>query len=85
MYNAHRGMVPASNNRLTELLDQVRAEFDNQQSRTAEYDQQSKSAPYWFVADIDSVACFNFLNWVITLWFRISTLDIHVGHVIILF
>ena len=44
MYNAHRGMVAAPNNRLTELLDQVRAEFDNQQSRTGEYEQQSKFA-----------------------------------------
>ena len=44
MYNAHRGMVPAPNNRLTELLDQVRAEFDNQQNRTGEYEQQSKFA-----------------------------------------
>ena len=42
MYNAHRGMVPAPSSRLTELLDQVRAEFDNQQNRTVEYDQQSK-------------------------------------------
>ncbi|MCJ1406424.1 general transcription repressor [Ptychographa xylographoides] len=40
MYNAHRGMVPAPSSRLTELLDQVRAEFDNQQNRTVEYDQQ---------------------------------------------
>ncbi|KAL9122973.1 MAG: hypothetical protein Q9187_000457 [Circinaria calcarea] len=40
MYNAHRGMVSAPNNRLTELLDQVRAEFDNQQNRTGEYEQQ---------------------------------------------
>ncbi|MCJ1337081.1 general transcription repressor [Bachmanniomyces sp. S44760] len=40
MYNAHRGMVPAPNNRLTELLDQVRAEFDQQQNRTGEYEQQ---------------------------------------------
>ncbi|MCJ1258480.1 general transcription repressor [Lignoscripta atroalba] len=40
MYNAHRGMVPAPNNRLTELLEQVRVEFDNQQNRTGEYEQQ---------------------------------------------
>ncbi|MCJ1468453.1 general transcription repressor [Pseudocyphellaria aurata] len=39
MYNAHRGMVPAPNNRLTELLDQVRAEFESQQSRNGEYEQ----------------------------------------------
>ena len=42
MYNAHRGMVPAPTSRLTELLDQVRQEFENQQNRTQEYDQQSK-------------------------------------------
>ncbi|MCJ1472828.1 general transcription repressor [Lambiella insularis] len=44
MYNAHRGMVAAPSSRLTELLDQVRVEFDNQQNRTAEYDQQSSLA-----------------------------------------
>ena len=44
MYNAHRGMVAAPNNRLTELLDSVRAEFDNQQSRAGEYEAQSKFA-----------------------------------------
>ena len=44
MYNAHRGMVPAPNNRLTELLDQVRAEFESQQSRNGEYEQNSTFA-----------------------------------------
>ncbi|KAL8755844.1 MAG: hypothetical protein Q9199_003356 [Rusavskia elegans] len=38
MYNAHRGMVPAPNSRLNELLDQVRQEFDSQQNRTGEYE-----------------------------------------------
>ncbi|KAI5804066.1 WD40-repeat-containing domain protein [Peziza echinospora] len=38
MYNSHRGMVPASNSRLTELLDQVRTEFETQAARTAEYE-----------------------------------------------
>lgn len=42
MYNAHRGMVPTPTSRLTELLDQVRQEFENQQNRTQEYDQQSE-------------------------------------------
>jgi hypothetical protein len=42
MYNAHRGMVPAPTNRLNELLDQLRAEFESQANRTQEYDQQSK-------------------------------------------
>ncbi len=42
MYNSHRGMVPtAPNNRLNELLDQVRQEFENQQTRTGEYEQNS--------------------------------------------
>ncbi|MCJ1227740.1 general transcription repressor [Toensbergia leucococca] len=40
MYSAHRGMVPAPANRLNELLDQVRAEFDTQQSRTDDYEQR---------------------------------------------
>lgn len=44
MYNAHRGMVPTPNNRLTELLDQVRAEFESQQSRNGEYEQNSTFA-----------------------------------------
>ncbi|KAL8720717.1 MAG: hypothetical protein Q9225_002451 [Loekoesia sp. 1 TL-2023] len=39
MYNAHRGIPPAPSSRLTELLDQVRQEFDNQQSRAGEYEQ----------------------------------------------
>ena len=42
MYNAHRGMPPAPNSRLNELLEQVRAEFDNQQNRSGEYENQSK-------------------------------------------
>ncbi len=42
MYNSHRGMAPAPNNRLTELLDQIRAEFENQQTRGGEVEQQSK-------------------------------------------
>jgi hypothetical protein len=37
-------MVSAPNGRLTELLDQVRAEFDNQQNRTGDYEQQSRFA-----------------------------------------
>lgn len=45
MYNSHRGMVPAPNARLTELLDGVRAEFDNQHNRTGEYEHQSRFAP----------------------------------------
>jgi len=44
MFNAHRGMVSAPNSRLTELLDQVRQEFDNQQNRTSDYEQQSRFA-----------------------------------------
>ncbi|KAI9865005.1 MAG: general transcription repressor [Vezdaea acicularis] len=41
MYNAHRGMVPTNTStRLTELLDQVRAEFENQGARGADYEHQ---------------------------------------------
>lgn len=52
MYNAHRGMVPAPNNRLTELLDQVRAEFESQQSRNGEYEQNSTFAVFDKMFDI---------------------------------
>ncbi|RPB05818.1 WD40 repeat-like protein [Choiromyces venosus 120613-1] len=38
MYTSHRGMVPAPNSRLTELLEQVRQEFADQQSRSSEYE-----------------------------------------------
>jgi hypothetical protein len=44
MYNAHRGLVPQPNNRLSELLDQVRAEFDNQAGRAGDYEHQSESS-----------------------------------------
>lgn len=40
MYNAHRGMVPAPNSRLTELLEQLRQEFDNQSRSTGEFEHQ---------------------------------------------
>lgn len=40
MYNAHRGMVPAPNTRLTELLDQLRQEFDSQTRSTGEFEHQ---------------------------------------------
>ncbi|KAK2761388.1 general transcription repressor [Arachnomyces sp. PD_36] len=40
MYNAHRGMVPPPNNRLTELLDQLRQEFDTQTRSTGEFEHQ---------------------------------------------
>ena len=43
MYNAHRGMVPApanNSNRLSELFDQIRREFDvHAQDRAGEHDQ----------------------------------------------
>jgi hypothetical protein len=49
MYNAHRpGIGPGPNppnNRLAELLDQVRQEFDNQAGRAGDYEQQRKFAP----------------------------------------
>ena len=44
MYNAHRPPVgvpgPAPNARLSELLDQVRAEFEGQATRAVDYEQQ---------------------------------------------
>lgn len=40
MYNAHRGMVPAPNSRLSELLDQLRQEFENQSRSTGEFEHQ---------------------------------------------
>lgn len=45
MYNAHRGMAPGPQpgSRLTELLEQVRAEFDAQVGRSAEHEHQRKS------------------------------------------
>jgi hypothetical protein len=47
MYNSHRGMVPAApNTRLTELLEQVRAEFDAQAGRAGEYENQRKFAHF---------------------------------------
>lgn len=43
MYNAHRGMVPAPNSRLTELLDQLRQEFETQSRSTGEFEHQCMS------------------------------------------
>ncbi|KAG9824080.1 hypothetical protein KCU98_g14679, partial [Aureobasidium melanogenum] len=43
MYNAHRGIAGAPappNNRLVELLEQVRAEFEAQGGRANEYEHQ---------------------------------------------
>lgn len=45
MYNAHRGMVqpPSSSNRLSELFDQIRREFETHaQDRAGEHDQNSE-------------------------------------------
>lgn len=42
MYNSHRGMVPpAPSNRLAELMEQLRAEFETQAGRAGEYEHQS--------------------------------------------
>ncbi|KAG5288002.1 transcriptional repressor TUP1 [Histoplasma ohiense] len=40
MYNAHRGMVGGPNSRLTELLDQLRQEYENQSRSTGEFEHQ---------------------------------------------
>jgi hypothetical protein len=45
MYGNHRGLGPApgsSNARLNELLDGIRAEFDNQARASGEYEHSSK-------------------------------------------
>lgn len=47
MYNTHRGMVqpPSNNNRLSDLFDQIRREFDaHSQERAGEHDQNSEFA-----------------------------------------
>lgn len=48
MYNAHRGMVPAPNSRLTELLDQLRQEFENQSRSTGEFEHQCVYISFFF-------------------------------------
>lgn len=43
MYNPHRGMAPpAPSQRFTDLLDQVRAEYDTQAGRAHDFENQSK-------------------------------------------
>lgn len=44
MYPQHRGL-PQNASRLNELLDQIRAEFDNQVRLNEGYEQQSKLKP----------------------------------------
>lgn len=44
MYGAHRAPPAQQNARLSELLDSVRVEFQDQAARTAEYEQQRKFA-----------------------------------------
>jgi len=50
MYNSHRGIMPTqpANNRLAELLDGVRQEFDAQAGRATEYEQQRKCSYFHF-------------------------------------
>ncbi len=46
MYNAHRGMMThgAPSNRLTELLEQIRVEFDGQATgRAGDFEQQREA------------------------------------------
>ena len=47
MYSNHRGMVPGVSPRVNELLDQVRVEFEAQQTTIREMEQQSE----WFPSD----------------------------------
>lgn len=56
MYNSHRGMVPTTNSRLTELLDQVRTEFESQTARNGEYEHKSTCSASWH-SFRDSVNC----------------------------
>lgn len=49
MYNAHRGIIPGEvpggpSSRLTELLNQIRQEFENQAGRAGDYEHQRKFA-----------------------------------------
>jgi hypothetical protein len=47
MYNSHRGMPPGpGNNRLNELLDGIRAEFETQARASTEYEHSSKLPLY---------------------------------------
>lgn len=50
MYNTHRGMVSAPNSRLSELLDQLRQEFENQSRSTGEFEHQCA-----FLSQVSSV------------------------------
>jgi hypothetical protein len=52
MYNTHRGMVPAPNSRLTELLDQLRQEFESQSRSTGEFEHQCMSLPMRYLTVI---------------------------------
>jgi hypothetical protein len=47
MYNAHRGMVPQGgpSQRLNELLEQIRAEFETESQRNVDYEGQSECLP----------------------------------------
>lgn len=48
MYPAHRGMggvPPGNGNRINELLDQIRAEFDSQVRASESYEHQSECRP----------------------------------------
>lgn len=48
MYNSHRGMVPppaqATPNRLNDLLEQIRQEFEQSSGRAIEYEGQRMSS-----------------------------------------
>ncbi len=61
MYNAHRGIVQPptnNNNRLSELFDQIRREFDvHAQDRAGEHDQNSTFAQFPFFPILCSKAC----------------------------
>lgn len=58
MYNTHRGIGPTPNNRLSELLEQVRAEFDSQQNRTGEYEANSMFSTCLTIFTFIPLCCF---------------------------
>lgn len=59
MYNAHRGVVPAPNSRLTELLEQLRREFETQSRSTGEFEHQ-RLCPFLLIFPVGAPAFVSF-------------------------
>jgi glucose repression regulatory protein TUP1 len=66
MYNQHRGLAPppqGGSARLNELLDGIRAEFENQARASGEYEHSSKRAHSTIAAGFaGTLADFSFLT-----------------------